>query len=383
MRKTILKKHCGLSVLLLALMIPGIQGCGKAGADAPEIKDRIRPVKAIRLEKPVSLTVRSFPGSAKAKREVNLAFRVGGPLVQLNGDTGDRVKKGDIVARIDPRDYTVRVKTLAAKLEASRARLTESKLQHERYVNLIRENAAAKASFDQVKAEYEMAGAQVEADMKSLEAARNALDDTVLTAPFTGFIHKKLVENYETVSQGQPIFSIVDLSTIEVEIGIPEVLIGKVDLFSEYQCAFESLPGRQFDAALKEIGKKPTPSTRTYPLTLILAPEANSLVRPGMSAEVTVSIADDDADNSYFSVPAGSVVNDGQRKTFVWIVDEETMQVGKRYVETAGFTDKGIEVRGDIHTGEWIVTAGASYLKEGQKTTILEKASETNVGNVL
>jgi RND family efflux transporter MFP subunit len=381
-KKTVIKREYGLLALLIALMMPGIAGCKDAGADASALTEKVRPVKAIRLTAPMYTSVRSFPGSAQATREVNLAFRVSGPLVELNGDTGDKVTQGDIIARIDPRDFTVQVKALRAKLTASRAKLTESKLQYERYINLIKENAAAKATYDQVKATFEMAQAQVDADMRNLEAARNALKDTVLIAPFTGFIHNKLVENYETVSQGQPVFSVVDLSTMEVEIGIPENLVGKVDRFTNYQCTFESMPQKTFNATLKEVGKKPSPSNQTYPLTLILNPEESSSVRPGMSAEVTVAIAGPNK-NACFSVPAQSIVNDSQRKTFVWTVDEKTKKVARRYVETGDFTHTGIEVKGDVHTGEWVVTAGASFLKEGQTTRILKQASKTNVGKLL
>lgn len=381
-KKSVFRKECGLLALLMALMIPGMAGCKDVGADARAVSKEVRPVKAIRLPPPMHTAIQSFPGSAKATREVNLAFRVSGPLVELTGDTGDKVTQGDIIARIDPRDFRVKVKALKAKLAASRAKLTESKLQYERYIHLIKENAAAKATYDQVKATFEMARAQVDGDRKDLEAARNALKDTVLVAPFTGFIHNKLVENYETVSQGQPVFSVVDLSTMEVEIGIPENLVGKVDRFTSYHCAFESMPQKKFNATLKEVGKKPNPSNRTYPLTLILNPEESSAVRPGMAAEVTVSIAAE-GQESFFSVPAQSIVNDSRRKTFVWVVDENAGTVSKRYVETGDFTDTGIKVKGDVHAGEWIVTAGASFLKEGQATRILEQASRTNVGKLL
>ncbi|MCP4118507.1 MAG: efflux RND transporter periplasmic adaptor subunit [Desulfobacteraceae bacterium] len=381
-KKSVIKREFGLMALLIALMMPGIAGCKDAGADARAVAEQVRPVKAIRLAAPLYTSARTFPGSAQATREVNLAFRVAGPLVTLNGDTGDKVNQGDVLARIDPRDFRVQVKALKAKLVASRAKLTESKLQYERYIHLVKENAAAKATYDQVKATFEMAKAQVDADMKNLEAARNALTDTVLTAPFTGFIHNKLVENYETVSQGQPVFSVVDLSTIEVTIGIPENLVGQVERFTNYQCTFESMPQKTFTARLKEVGKKPNPSNRTYPLTLILNPEASASVRPGMSAEVTVSIAGKGGE-ACFSVPARSVVNDSRRKTFVWTVDEQTGEVSRRYVETGNFTHTGIEVKGDLHAGEWVVTAGASFLKEGQTTRILEQASKTNVGELL
>ena len=382
-----LKREIMVWGLGLALMLPGIAGCENAGAvadtedSAAIAAEAIRPVRAIRLEKPMGASIRSFPGRAKAAREVNLAFRVAGPLVELNGDTGDKVTKGDLVARIDPRDFSVQVKTLEANLNASQAQVTESKLQYARYTHLIKENAAAKATYDQVKAAFEMADARAKADRKNLEAARNALGDTILTAPFTGYINRKLVENYETVSLGQVIISLTDLSSMEVEIGIPENLISQADRFKNYSCEFESIPGKKFTAVLKEIGKNPNLSNQTYPLSLILNPEEIFAIRPGMSARVTFTIAGEDQE-AYFQVPAQSIVNDDQHKTFVWIVGVNK-KVHKRYVKTAGFSNSGVEVRGKLNAGDWLVTAGASFLKEGQTTRILQAATTTNVGNAL
>lgn len=386
-----LKREIMFWGLGLALMIPVITGCENAGAvagtDSAAIAvEAVRPVRAIRLEKPMGVCVRSFPGRAKAVREVNLAFRVAGPLVELNGDTGDKVTKGDLIARIDPRDFSVQVKTLEATLNASQAQVTESKLQYARYTNLIQENAAAKATYDQVKAAFEMADARAKADRKNLEAARNALGDTILISPFTGYINRKLVENYETVSLGQVIVSLVDLSSMEVQIGIPEDLISQAGRFKNYSCEFESIPGKKFTAVLKEVGKNPNLSNQTYPLSLILNPKEISAVRPGMSARVTFTIDGEDQtgedQDAYFQVPAQSIVNDDQHKTFVWIVGVNK-KVHKQYVKTAGFSNSGVEVRGELNAGDWLVTAGASFLKEGQTTRILQAAATTNVGNAL
>ncbi len=369
-------------LLCLALIIFGLSGCNNAGADTDPATTLVRPVKAMLLETPKSETVRSFPGTAQATREVNLAFRVAGPLVKLNGDTGDKVSKGALIAQIDSRDFRVQIKTLEAKVASSKAQYAQSKLQYERYTNLVKVNAAAKATYDQVKATFEMARAQVNSDQKNLESARNALTDTDLFAPFTGYINQKLVENHENITMGQSIISLVDLSSIEVEVAIPENLVGNLDRFIAYSCEFEAIPGKIFKAVFNEIGKKPNRSNQTYPLTLTLDPGESSVVRPGMSARISITIAGKNQD-TIFRVPPQSLVNDAQGRTFVWIVDETDKKIHKRFVQTGGLRHRGVEVITGLNTGDWLVTAGASYLKEGQATRILQTAVQTNVGNAL
>ncbi len=394
MKVKMIKKNplkSGLAVMAGTLLIGSLmlQGCLEAEADAQ--KDTAagiaRPVKAVCLKSPEQRRQLLFPGNAKAVREVDLAFRVSGPLVELNYDTGDRIEKGQIIARIDPRDFRVRIKTLEANLEKSKANRVESRLQYDRYKHLVNTEAAAKAKYDEVKAVWEMAVAQVKADRKSLEDAKNELEDTYLRAPFTGYVNLKYVENYENVAIGNPIISVVDMSVMEVEFGIPEDLVSLADQFTTYQCRFDAIPGKIFGARFKEVGKKPGTSNQTYPLTVILEGEDIKLIRDGMAGQVSLTLPDpgeipEDAGKRFW-VPASAVVNIIGQGSFVWVVDETTNTVDKRQVKTFELTSRGIEVQGDLVQGEWVVVAGASYLKPGQAARILRPASKTNIGNEL
>ncbi len=357
-------------------------GCNRADAVVEKEPDRVRPVKAIQLQKTGLNRARVFPGSAKALQDVDLAFRVGGPLIEFNVEMGMRVEKGEVLARIDPRDFEVRINALRAKLAASEARRVESRLQYDRLKNLIKEKGVSKAKFDLAKATHEMAEAFAEADSNNLEAARNALEDTVLKAPFTGFVHQKYIENHETVAAGQPVVSFMDLSQMEIEIGLPEDLLQKVPNFKKFSCIFDAFPQKKVSACLKEIGKKPNASNRTYPLTLTLKQDKPHVIRPGMTAEVTIVMSTDENAET-FIIPLEAVSNDNSRKAFVWVFDPKESLVKKRSVRTKRLVSGGIEISGILHAGEWVVTAGIHFLDEGQRVRILEPASNTNVGNVL
>lgn len=380
-----MKRACDPKILLLygvfivcclALNI----GCNPTGAVAEKKSNQLRPVKAMKLQKSPLSRSHTFPGTAKAIREVDLSFRVRGPLIYLNADTGRHVEHNSIIGKIDPRDFRVRVRTLEAQLAASEAQMEEAQLQFERHRNLIMENGVSRAEFDRAKAIYEIACAQVKANTKHLEDTRNALKDTVLRAPFSGYIHNKYVGNHETVDAGRPIVSLVDLGVMEVEIALPENRLSQVSRFKTFTCSFDALPGKQFTAAFKEIGKKPNPSNRSYPLTLTITQSDENRIRPGMAAKVSISLSADNIAGT-FTVPLTAVANPQNQESYVWILDPDRNTVLRRQVSLVGLTDTGVMIRGNLHPGQWVITAGINSLTEHQSVRLLQAPSATNVGN--
>jgi len=367
---------------MFAFFQAGIVGCNRGTPPSEKKPDQTRPVRAVELKSLSQNRSCTFPGTAVAIRETNLSFRVGGPLIRYNLETGQRLTKGQVLAQIDPRDFEVQVKALTARLHASKAQKEEAWLQFKRYRNLVKEKGVSKARFDHVKTAYETAVAQVDADIKNLEAARNALKDTVLKAPFTGYIHTLYVEDHETVPAGQPVISLVDISGMEVEVNIPEDLLPRAPHFTSFSCVFDAFPDKRFRAVFKEIGKRPNPSNQTYLMTLTLDQDKSATVLPGMTAEVTVTIS-----NQYtgglFVVPAESVLNDNNRRSFVWIYNPEDGRVRKQFVTIKNIVPEGIEISGALDPGDRVVTAGAHCLKDKQKVRILTPPSRTNVGNLL
>lgn len=376
-----MKTSRALPVILLMITIAA-SGCNRAEAGKEKDPKKIRPVKAEILQPSPDVRTMVFPGKAKAAKEVSLSFRVGGPLTELLVDDGMKVMEGDIIAKIDKRDFSINVKTLEAGLAASKARFTEAERQFRRYQNLVKAAAASKSAYDQAEAGYEMALAQMNADTKNLEAARNALSDTTLYAPFTGYVHKVLVENHETVQMGQPVISLVDISRMEVEISLPESMLPETENFVAYNCIFDALAGQAFSAELKEIGKKANASNSTYPMTLYLTGGALTMVRPGMAADVSISAMIPE-NSERFTVPLSSLVNKSANETLVWILNRDTGSVEKRTVTVISLLKEGVEVEGALSAGEWLVTAGAHHLTDGQAARLLKKRSETNIGNVL
>lgn len=371
-----------LGLAIAGLMAGFMSGCMDSGAQADIAPKAVRPVKAMQLTRMGGDHALIFPATAKSPREVRLSFRVGGPLIGLNAENGQKVVKGRMIARIDPRDFEIAIKTLEAKLTASKARLEEATLQYNRYANLLKQNATAKARYDSTLAAYQIAKAQVKADTESLVDARNELIDTRLMAPFTGYVNDKFVENHETVSPGQPIVSLVDLKTLEVVLGLPEDLVARLSQFESYKVIFEAIPATEFSASLKEVGKTPDPASRAYPLTLILEPAATALVRPGMAARVRINVSADDRKDR-FAIPVQALFSSGGDNSSVWVFDPKAQTVSRRAVRVETLNRHHVEISGDLTPGQWIVTAGVHHLHPGQKVRLLQTPPQTNVGAML
>jgi len=403
----------------------------RMGANAEEVvpsKPMIRPVKAVFLHQAKVGEIRSFPGIVEAASETELAFRVGGPLIEFGVNIGQPVQKGEVIARIDPRDFEVNVMRLTAAIEeasanlramrtgaraediarleadlsAARARLTEAESNYRRYEKLIVHKAVSQANLDHSRTEFDTAKARVDVAMQSLKKARsgarredieaaeariklmqadlktaqNALADTYLRAPFSGYVHHQKVENYQTVKGGDPIVSLLDFSQVEVHTAIPEELIIRRSEIVDITCALDAYPGHRFPATVKEIGRKTDSANQSYPLTVILHLPDDIDAQPGMAATVSVSINSAEQPTKGFILPLGAVFADSEGQSCVWRIDPESMTVIRTQVQTGTLSRDTIQIVAGLDSGDRVVTAGARFLRNGQPIRILDAHPE-------
>jgi len=340
--------------------------------DADELAQAApKTVSIMRVQELPALLTRSIPAQARASREVHLAFRVDGPLREMPVVVGQFLKRGDTVARIDQRDFLLRVARLEAQLESQQARMVEVRRQYERYRTLLERDAAPEARFDQARAAFDSLGAQIDATAQELQSARNALDDVHLTAPFDGYVHEKFVENHDYAKAGQKIITFLDCAEIEAAAGLPEELLaGDVHLES-FTCTFEAYPGIEFPARLKDLARKPLDSNQTYLLTVAFKNAADRFVVPGMAATLQVAYYRGAA-RTAIAVPVQSVLSDEQGNTYVWVFDDDSSTVTRRDVQTGGLSAHGMQIARGLSPGESIVVRGARFLHTGQTVRPVE-----------
>jgi len=376
-RKRVMTLRAAALFLLGLVLALVLAGCSENEASRVPESQAVRPVKVVTLAGAEDNITWNFPGVARSSRDVDISFRVGGPVVELTVDRGQEVRKGDVIARIDTRDFEVAVETLKANLAVSKAQLKEAELQYNRYRTLNAKDAAAQATFDSITASYEVAQASVDAASKRLEEARNSLVDTTLVAPFDGYVHEKYIENHETVARWQPVVSLVDLEHMEVEVAIPEGLLSIAPEVGSYLCRFDALPGEAIAATFKELSKNPNSSNRSYPLYLTIEGNNEYRVRPGMATEVTMIARKKHAG---FLVPETAVVNTDQFGTYIWMVDKTEMVAKQVAVHLLGVNPLGVRIDGALKEGMVVISAGGRGLTNGRKVRLLPEPSSTNVG---
>ena len=326
-----------------------------------ETKEFIRPVKLVEA---VSLDVieKSFPAVVSADQFSNLAFKMSGPLVAMNIQEGQRVRKGAVVAEIDDTDYRL-------DLEAKKASYQNALSQMNRAEILLTKNAVSIQEYESSKTAYTNA-------KSAYEVAKKTLQDTKLRAPFDGFIQKKYVENYQRVQPGQQVVCLINPEKIQVQFNIPETNIMYFNNPNTIYVEFDTFKGKYFKARVKEYVEA-SPDGSGVPVFLYIDDPTFDInkykVSVGFSCRVIVKI-ENHSDISGVGVPLSAIVFDNKTNSkAVFIHNESEQKVRQCKVEDKGMIVGRDEVivEGNLKVGERIVSAGASKLVDGQQVKVL------------
>lgn len=352
-----------LALLLLGATMALLAACGKKEEPAP--REVVRPVKVMTVAGAAEAFSQTYPGTTRAAKRVDLSFRVAGPLVELPAEEGKEVQKGELIARILPRDFKI-------QLDEAKARAKEAEQQFKRYKELYVRKQVSKAEFDRFKASRDVAQAQ-------LDDAQNALKDTYLNAPFAGLIATRYVENFEDVQAKQPIVSLQDVTRIEVLVDVPEVIMAQIRQEAEPTAIaeFDAAPGEQFPLEVKEYAAQADPQTQTYQVVLVMPQPKGVNILPGMTARVTGTGSLETGQDSVVVIPAIAVMEGGDGKAYVWVLDKEAMTVHQKQVKVGELTgSQDIRIESGLEGGETLVVAGLAKLEEGMTVSIWEDGHE-------
>jgi RND family efflux transporter MFP subunit len=358
------------SVLALAL----IAGCGR---QAPlTTQEVVRPVRTMILGVAPESGRRAFPGQAEANEEADLSFRLAGSLIELSANIGDTVKKGQVLANLDPTDFQVRLRDAEAELSSAEANLEVANVMLTRSRNLFEKRAGPQVDVDRAAAQVASTKANVAALRTKRDIAQSELSYAQLTAPFDGIIAARYVQNYHTVQARQPILRLLDTSRIKFGVDLPETVMPLLPYVKEIWVTFQAAPGNKLPATIQEISHEASRSTRTYRVTVVMnQPEGGVRILPGMSGELRARVEPPSTQPAAMEVLAPALFEDSDGKTCVWVVDTSTMTVHRQPVKTSRPTTAGFLVEG-LKVGQTVVTAGVHYLKEGKKVRIMESEAE-------
>jgi len=357
----------GALLLALVLMCPG---CGGERAE----EEGVRPIRAMRVGDLSEFRGRQFPGRAEAVQFAELSFRVPGSLRSMPARLGLVFEEGVAVAELDRRDFEVRVRRAEASLARARSEFVRAEAEFQRAAEVFDQGAVSEIEIVRLREAMNIASATVEAMEAELQASRDDLADTTLRAPFTGEISARYTENFEDVQARQRVVRIVDDSRIRFTVFVPEQFMVLLPSVEEILCEFDAFPGRELPAVVDEIGREADQITRTFPVTLVMDQPAGARVLSGMTGRAWVErLRVPEGVAEEFDVPPGAIGESAEGRRFVWVFDEQRGVVNRREVEVGRLSPSGVRVQG-VRRGEIVATAGAAFLREGQRVRLLDEA---------
>jgi RND family efflux transporter MFP subunit len=324
-------------------------------ADAQEF-----PAEATQTEVPVfvplhiaeasnGLNARTFIGRVEAQRTVDIAFQVGGQVIDISPSEGERVAAGTVIATLDDTDFRLALDRAEAVVELARS-------EEARVTELVDRAVAPTAQLERARAELRQAEV-------ALSQARRALDQTVIVAPFDANVARRLIETYANVSPTAPVLRLQDVSTLLVAISLPEdlaVLARTAPDDFEATARFPGIPGTILSLDLARFVTEVDPVAQTYSVKLALR-DPDPRILPGMTATVTIRPRQS---ATAVMVPVSAIDTTSAPKPRVWAVDGEG-RAHAREVELGLPQGDLIPVLTGLISGERIVSAGWWQMRDG------------------
>jgi len=361
------------TLICASLAVILMNGCGRKVHQ--EAQQMVRPVRTMTVGVSPEPGGRAFPGQAEANEEAGLSFRVGGSLIELSANVGDAVKKGQVLAKLDPQDFEVRLRAAEGELSSAKANLEIANVELTRLQSLVKSKAAPEKDLDRAAALVESHKSNVAALTSKRDIAQSELSYVQLTAPFDGIIAARDAQNFQTVQPRQPIVRLLDTSRIKFGVDLPETVMPLLPYVKEIWVTFQAAPGNKLPATIQETSHEASRNTRTYRLTVVMDQPPGVRILPGMSGELRARVEPPSTQPKAMDVLASALFEESDGATCVWLVYTSSMTVHRQPVKTSSPTSVGFLVEG-LKAGQTVVIAGVHYLTEGQKVRIMESSAE-------
>jgi RND family efflux transporter MFP subunit len=335
-----------------------------------EIIEVVRSIKTITISEQPTEKIFKFSGQVAAVDSSGLSFQVGGQVESVKVDIGDRVKKGQILAVLDPEPYQLEVDAIKAELVKARDNVTKTKAEYERHKRIFEQGAGAERYVEIAEYNYKAARSAVNFQIARLDQVKRDLRKTKLLSPYEGIIAWRSVQPNEEVRVGQKILEINATGEMEVELAIPETTIDRIHLDDPATITFPTLPGEYTKGRISYIGGAAV-KANAFPAKVALI-DPNEKVKPGMTAEATLTVKDENRKPGYL-VPMQAVLPSPEPdRGYAFVYDPGTSTVKKTPVRSHGTENKKVIVDEGLAAGDIIAVAGVSFLADGMEVKLLE-----------
>lgn len=353
----------GVSLIPMLLATAALlAGCEQ---QVPATKPEVRPVRALTVEKravgePVILT-----GRIEAEDEVNLAFRISGRVLKSDLKTGDQVKAGQVVARLESQNELNALRAAQANLAAAQGQLVQALNHFERQDTLLKQGWTTRANHDQAMQARQTAQSAVDAAEAQLKAAHDMVDFTELKADAPGVVTATGARAGEVVQVGQMIVRLARKGGRDAVFDVPAQVIRTAPANPEIAVTLTDDPSVVAQGRVREVAPQANPVTRTFEIKVGLADPP-----PAMRLGATVTGRMETEASAIIEVPATALTKFNQQPA-IWVVDPTSRTVSIRNVDVLRYGQAVVVLSGGLDAGETIVTAGVQALHPGQMVRLL------------
>lgn len=309
--------------------------------------------------------VKSYSGIVKEANEISLGFKTAGQIEKIYVEEGEFVHRGELLAELDDDDYQLAVDAL---------QIQYNQLQDEvdRTRQLFEQRSVSPNDFEKATAGLEQLAIQ-------LQANQNKVNYTKLYAPTDGYIQRVNFSPAEMVDAGTALFTLLDLSRMEIDVDIPRDLYRQQERFLGFRCKAEGI-AESMPLTLSGLTPK-ADGNQLYRMRLNFEGQPDPQLTAGMNVEVEISLSNPKATDAV-TIPLGAIFQDGD-SACVWLFQPDSTVV-KRSIVQGGLDPNGraIVLEG-LTSDDRIVRAGASTLQPGEKVHVIGTPDKTNVGGVL
>ncbi len=334
--------------------------------DVETVAQEARPVRTITVDKrdggaPVMLT-----GRIEAENEAALAFRISGRVIENNMKLGDRVRPGQVVARVEPHNELNALRAAQASLAAANALFVRSRNHFARQETLVKQGWTSKKAYDEARQELQAAQSQVETAGAQVKVAQDLVSYTELKADGPGVLTEVGPRAGEVVQAGQTIVRLARDGGRDAVFDAPARLLRSAPRDSEITVSLADDAGVRTTGRVRAVAPQADPVTRTFTIKVALEKPPDAM-RLGATVNGHLHLKADAA----IEIPATALVK-ADRESAVWIVDASSLTVSMRPVDIVRYDPEKILISRGLDAGEIVVTAGVHALHPGQKIRLLE-----------
>lgn len=319
-------------------------------------------VRTVTIGDTASKETAVYPGEVRGKFESNLAFQVLGKIRARHISLGDKVRAGQVLMELDPKDVQQSYNAAQATYQAALSNYEVVKENYKRYTALYEKGAVSTMIRDEHKTRYDAAASQLESARAQLTASGNQMDYTRLVSDHDGVVASISGEVGQVVGAGTPVATVVQDGSREIQIFVPENRLGQIRLNQPATITFWALNNLTAAGHIAEIAPMADSVTRTYKVKVAVdsMPEAANL---GMTAKVTLNAGTVKST----LVPTGAIYQTGDQAQ-VWVVRDKKVSLVP--VKTAGFEGSDVRITEGLSKGDVVVTGGINKLAEGQEVRL-------------